>query len=253
MVIYFKSIFIIVFLIIMQTGSIAPVKQIFKVPISIYDISAGEYKPIELYIHSPKSEIGEWYELMLMAQNNGLRLAYSSEWFRGRQYMEEKHPEAEKDFIEGPLEWTGTVLDFNDETLNEGIILNPDKTIKTIKTKLGKEQGIILPHESKYIKDLDDTYMPLARHLWGVEDPKRDLPVYAYLLVEPNGFKPVVRGDWRWHYHGNRQVNVDASYDPAHGRFAARLVSEARPENVFTLKEYEDMLRQISGRPILIE
>jgi len=239
----------------MQTESVAPVKQIFRVPISIYDISAGQYKPIELYIHSPKSEIGSWHDLMWEMQRLGLgvRLAYSSEWFRGRQYLEKNHPEAEKDFIERPCEWTGTVLDFNDETLKEGITLCRDDIIASAKTILGKKQGIILPHENKYIKDLGDEYMPLVRHLWGVEDPKRELPDYAYLWVEPNGFKPVVHGLWDLTHRGDGRVDVNASYDPANRRFAARLVSEKRPKNTITQKEYEYILRQISKKPILIE
>jgi hypothetical protein len=211
----------------MTTRSIASVNQIFRVPLQIYDISAGGYRPVELYIHSPKSETGGWHELMLMAQDKGLRLAYSSEWFRGRQYLEKQQPEAEKDFIEGPLEWTGTVLDFTDETLKEGITLNPDGTIKNVKKILGKEQGIILPYESKCIKDLDDKYMPLVRHLYGVEDPRRDLSGDAYLWINSNGIRPVVRGSWDVPHPGYGRFYVDARYDPADcGWFAARLVSE---------------------------
>ena len=227
-------------------------KSILKIPLRIYDVENG-YRNSELYFAYPKSETGMWHELMLKAQNSGLRLAYSSEWYLARKLLENKHPEYEKDFIEGPSEWTGTVLDYDKEELIEGITLNPDKSIKNVKTKLGKKEGIILPHSSSYIKDMDDKYMPVISQLWGVKNPKRELIDYAYLWVDDSGFRPVVRGDWGWDRCDYGRVDADVNLDAAYWGFAARFVSDKKPKDIITKEKYDELMKELSGKTIFVE
>ncbi|MBS3053391.1 MAG: hypothetical protein J4469_02710 [Candidatus Aenigmarchaeota archaeon] len=245
-------------------------RQVFRVPLHVYDVAVGGCKPVELYIQSPKSETGNWANRKLAAQKSGVRLAYSSEWFLGRRYLEQKHPQIERDFIEGPFEWTDTVLDFDKEELVEGIILdphipeqeilaNPSAAIKTAKTRLGSREGIYLPHKSAYIKDIPDKHMKLIYYLWGVKDPKKELPDYTYLWIADNvwiadnGFRPVVRGDWGLGHRDGGRVGAGAGCGAACRGFAARFVSENRPENALTPQEYKALTQQFSERPILIE
>ncbi len=217
------------------TEIIAP-KRILRVPLRVYDISTKGYRDSELYVSNPKPTIGTWPEKMLEAQNSGRRSAISAEWFLGRRYLETNRPKEEQDFISGPLEWTGTVLDFSTGELLEGIELNPDGSIKTAK-RLGKKEGVVLPDKSAYVRDLGEEYMPLAQHLWGLEDPKRELPDYTCLWISP-GFRPVVRGGWA-HRHDLRRMDVGADYEASDGRFASRFVSDARPDNLITPEQYE--------------
>lgn len=202
--------------------------QTLEIPLSIYDVASGGIRSLTLYFDAKKSRTGDWYDLMLEAQRQGKRFAYSSEWFNGRRYLEQNNPQAEEDFITGVSEWTGTVLDYEQGALLEGITLDPDKSIASVKTRLGKKEGILLPPQSAYVKDLDDKYMALAIHLWGVQDPKRELPDYAYLYVS-HGFRPVVRGGWGWDRRDYGRVGAGAGYGAAGGGFAARFVSETKP------------------------
>lgn len=224
---------------------IAP-KRVVKVQLHAYDAGVKSYRDSDLYVHNPKSETGTWQECMLRAQNAGTRLAYSSEWFLARQYLEKNRPEEETDFINGPLEWTGTVLDFEHEELLEGITLNDDTSIKNTTIRLGKKDGIIMPHKNSYVKDFDDRYMLLASHLWGVQDPKRELPDYAYLGIS-HGFRPVVRGGWGNVRDGGR-VCVGAVFGASYRGFASRFVSDARPGNLIMPHEYTALAEKVGAK-----
>jgi len=213
-------------------------KQIFRVPMRVYDISSGTYRTFTRYFDEQPLDACKWTEQMLKAQGLGRRLSYSNEWSNAQKYLFKHNSEQEQHFID-TIAWTGTVLDFDDETLKEGIILNDDGTIAESRTVLRKKDGILLPHSSEYIKDLDDRYMMLISKLHGLKNPKRDLPDYAYLWVEPNGFRPVVRGHWHWRHRDDGRVDVNANYDPASRSFVARLVDEKRPSTSITKKEYE--------------
>src|SRR3989344_1021922 len=154
--------------------------QILEIPMRIYNAASGRTEELTLYFDSHKSDIGTWYEKMLGAQESGRRLPTSAEWFLGRGYLQQNNPQAERDFITWAGEWTGTVLDYERGVLLEGITVNPDRTIDA-KIRLGKKEGFQLPQESRYVKDMSDRYMRTIAHLWGIEDPKRDLPDYVYL------------------------------------------------------------------------
>jgi hypothetical protein len=166
---------------------------------------------------------------MLDAQSKGRRLPASAEWYLGRSYLQIHNPEAEEDFITGPREWTGTVLDYDRDQILEGITLKPNGDIANVKTRLGKKEGFKIPDESKYVKDIPERYMKTIAHIWGLQDPKRELPDYAFLYVpsSKSGFRPVVRGgDWFLHYRDDGRVDANASFDAAVRGFAARYVSE---------------------------
>ncbi len=170
----------------------------------------------------------------------------SGDEHEGRR-LSEPNPAQEK-----LIAWTGTVLDFGDETLKERIVLNNDGTIASSRA-FGKKDKIVLPHSSAYTKDLPDKCMPLIAYLHGVEDPKRELPDYAYVRVDANGIKPVVRGGWLVDRHGDGRVLVRADYGPAYGGFAAWQVDEKRPEGVITPQEYAEMQRRLEASTVLVE
>jgi hypothetical protein len=199
--------------------------MIFRVPLSVYTVPTG-YEARALYVHARKTKAGTWNELMLEAQNSGCRLPTSAEWYQARSALE--NTEAEKDFLEGPPEWTGTVLDYDKGELLEGITLGPGGEIESAR-RLGAAQGIILPTKNGYIENMPAEYTSLVAHLWGVE-PKV-LPGYTYLRVEPTGIRPVVRGYWGWLRHDDRRVNADADRGVADRGFAARFVSDSRPKD----------------------
>ncbi len=231
--------------------SIVAPRRILNVPLHRYDVLAQDYVDSRPYVASPKSELGNWYQLMLKAQNSGRRLATSAEWFLSRAYLQANRSEEEADFINGPLEWTGTVLDSEREELLEGIELNPDESIKSVNARLGRKEGIVLPGKSAYVKDLGDDHMPLAKHLWGVQDPKRELPDYAYLSIQP-GLRPVVRGRWP-HRRDDGRVDAYANYEASDGRFASRFVSETRPENLITPAEYNTLEQERDAKKAELE
>jgi len=192
-----------------------------------------------------------WQNQMSKAQRAGKRLSYSNEWSGAQRHYEQSDPHHEEKFVDTAA-WTGTVLDFGDETLKEGIILNPDGTIASAKRVLGQKDKIILPHSSGYVKDMKDGHMPLVAYLHGVKDPKRELPDYAYLWVEFKGIRPAVRGDWLVGYVG-RPVGVNAICGPASRRFAAWQVDEERPKGVITPAEYKEMQERLEKGVVLVE
>ncbi len=213
-----------------MTTAQTPLVRTLDVPLRIYDVLTGEYVEKTVRFDAKKSRTGDWYDLTLEAQRLGKRQNHSNEWFLGRQYLEHDNPKAERDFIEGPLEWTGTVLDYDREEIQEGLILNPDKSIASVGTRLGRKEGILLPDKSGYVKDFHQKYMGTMSQIWGVEDPMRGLPDYAYLYVTPNGFRPVVRGGWFLLRRDYRRVSANAGCAAADRRFAARFVSDTAPE-----------------------
>lgn len=239
-------------------------RQVFKVPLNIYDVSLGGYRQVTLYVRSPKTAEDGWVAQVLNAQRIVECVAGSSEWYQSCSYILKHYgEEAEKDFVTGPREWTGTVLDFDHEELLEGIRLredmpldevraNPYGAIESIRTRLGREQDIYLPHESKLVKDLPPKYTPLIRQLWGVSDLE-ELPDYTFLAVNPSGFQPVVRRDWGWSPRVDWRVDAGAGYGTVGRGFAARLVSEERPQDVLTREEYENLVKALSEKPELVE
>ncbi len=193
---------------------------------------------------------------MLSAQALGKRISYSWEWSVAQRYLRGHQPEQEQKLVD-TIAWTGTVLDFSDETLKEGITLNDDGSFKEARIVLGRKDGVFLPPKSAYVKDLDDKYMRLVSHLHGFKDPKRELPDYAYLGVNPNankdGRNPVVRGRWDFRHRLRRHVHVDAGYFAACGRFAAWLVDEKRSDNTITQQEYAELESKLRELSVLIE
>lgn len=173
---------------------------------------------------------------MLEAQASGKRLAYSSEWFRGRQYLEYNNPEAEKDFITGSLEWTGTVLDFSSDAILEGITLKPDGEIADVKVRLTPVEGFHLPRESGYVRNFDSIYTKTLAHMWGIENPQDNLPSYACLDLEPSGFRPVLRSYGPFGDRERGRVGAGADCDGAAWLFAARFVSETNPVEIVGAK-----------------
>jgi len=210
--------------------------MIFRVPLSVYTVPTG-YEARALYVHARKTKAGTWNELMLEAQNSGCRLPTAAEWYIAREFLKQRDPESEKDFIQNVSEWSGTVLDYTRGELLEGITLGPDGEITAVEKRLGREQGIVLPKKSGYVRNLDGIYIPLVHHLWGVEDIE-ELPEHAYLWVNPTGFTPVVRGRWVHETIDSRRDDVVARYGAEGVSYAARFASETRPEDA-TIIEFE--------------
>ncbi len=219
-------------------------RTVFKMPVRAYDITTGELVSMDRYLHGQQMEADLWQNQMLKAQRTGKRINYSNEWSGAQRYLGQRHPDQELRLVD-TVAWTGTLLDYTDETLKEGITLNEDGTIASAKTTLGKKEKVVLPTSSAYVKDLNDTHMPLISYLQGVKNPKRELPDYAYVWVTPSGIRPVVRGVWPWHGRDGGRVAVYAGCAPAGGRFAAWLVDEKLPENAVTLAEYEALERSL--------
>jgi len=226
------------------------VNRVFKVPVRAYDLSTGEVTTVNRYFAGQPMSPDTWPNQMLKAQNSGKRLSYSNEWSGAQRQYKQSNPKQDEQFI-AEVAWTGTVLDFGDETLKEGIVLNDDGTIASAKKVLGKKDKIVLPPASAYVKDMNDKHMPLIAYLHGVKDPKRELPDYAYLWVESKGIRPAVRGDWFVLNRGNWRVGVLAGFDPVNRRFAAWQVDEERPKDVITTAEYEEIQERFKGRVVL--
>ncbi len=225
--------------------------KVFRVPVQAYDLSTGELVAADRYFSGQPMGADTWINQMLKAQGARKRLAYSNEWSGAQRHYRKTDAEQEKKLVDTAA-WTGTVLDFNDETLKEDIVLNPDGTIASAKT-LGKKDKIVLPHASGYVKDLPDACVRLVAYLHGVANPKRELPDYAYVWVNANGIKPVVRSAWLVGRRDGGRVGVDAGCGPAGGGFAAWQVDEKRPENVITPQEYAEMLKESEELAILVE
>lgn len=226
------------------------INRVFKVPVRAYDLATGEVTTVDRYFPGQSMSPDTWQNQMLKAHRPRERLSYSNEWSGAQRHYVQSNPEYERQFVEATA-WTGTVLDFGDETLKEGIVLNSDGTIASSGKVLGKKDKILLPHSSAYVKDLSDKHMPLVAYLHGVKDPKRKLPDYAYLWLESRGIKPVVRGGWDVGGRGYRRVDVIAG--PADWWFAAWQVDEKRPKNVITPQEYEEMQRRLALNTVLVE
>lgn len=234
-------------------------EKIFKVPLRVYDLSTGEYRTVTIYHSGSPMGDNAWGNQMLKAQALGKRPSYSREWSGTQRYMKERQPEQELKLVD-TVAWTGTILDFNDGTLKEGITLNDDGSFREVRIVLTGKDGIFLPDESKYVKDLGDEYMGLVSHLHGLKDPKRELPDYAYLWIDPkankDGRNPVVRGRWSILCREDWRVDVKADCDAAGRRFAAWLVDENKPDNAITPAEYAEyakLERKLRESPVLIE
>ena len=221
--------------------------QKLRIPVIAYDAASGRNVSRTLYFDAKKAGYGNWPQTMLEAQARGEMLSKSGQWYRGRQWLENNNPDAERDFITGALEWTRDVLDYNQEALLTVDKLNPDGSIASAIT-FGKKDGFELPPESKYIKDMPDRCMKTISYLWGVENPKRELPDYAYLWVSP-GFRPVVRGARDLDPRDDRRVGANAPYDAGDRRFAARFVSATKPQElepryVLSKNDYEALVAE---------
>lgn len=214
-------------------------QTVYKVPVNAYDIATGELVPADRYLHDQPMDVDLWQNQMLKAQKAGRRIVYSNEWSGIQRYEKSKNPDFEARFVD-TVAWTGTVLDFGDETLKEGITLNGDGTIAEAEVVLGRKDKIVLPYENRCVKDLPEDCMPLISYLHGVKDPKRELPDCACIWVTPVGLRNVVRrGDWAWHDDDGRRVAVLTRYVPTDCRFAAWLVDEKLSENMVTRAAYE--------------
>lgn len=55
-----------------------------------------------------------WYDTKTLTQNLGHNyfLLTSAQWGRAREYLKQKYPELEKDFISGEYEWIDSLLAF---------------------------------------------------------------------------------------------------------------------------------------------
>src|SRR3989344_637312 len=210
------------------TTDITGAKHVFKTPVQAYDLATGQLVSADRYLSGQPMEADYWQNQMLKARRAGRRICYSNEWSGAQRYLREAHQEQELRLADTAA-WTGTLLDFEDETLKEGITLNDDGTIRGARTVLGRKDSIVLPHSSAYVKDLDDVHMPLIAYLHGgVINPKRELHNYAYLWITSNGIRPVVRGYWGFRDRDGRRGNVAADYGPAGRGFAAWVVDEER-------------------------
>lgn len=233
-------------------------EKIFRVPVQTYDVH-NVYTTSPIYFASSPMGDDTWENQMLKAHARGKRISYSREWSGTQRYMKEHQPEQELKLLNTPA-WTGTVLDFNDETLKERISLNPDGSFREARIVLARKDGILLPSESAYVKDLDDKYMPLVAHLHGLRDPKRELPDCAYLWINPKANRgginplvnPLVRGR-SLHDREATRVVVDSYFDVAFRRFAAWLVDEKKPDNVITPAEYAELERRLRESTVVIE
>jgi len=217
----------------------------------IYDAPTRAYRSNMLYFTSPKELADSWVSAMLMAQRSGLWVPLSAEWYQGRDCVLERYGEAaEKDFVGGAPEWTGTVLDYEHEELLESIrfredvpedeiLEDPYSCIKSA-TRLGAKDGFFLPDKGGEVKALSPRYRKTIQQLWGLGNPEK-LPDHAYLGIYANGFRPVVRGLRDWLGRGGRRVDVAAHFGPASRGFAARFVTDIGPKNAITPAEYREL------------
>jgi hypothetical protein len=230
-----------------------PNEKIFEVPMQIYNISTGRYETATRYLPEfPKNDL-IWKIHVQEAQKSGKWLTTSKEWSAVDRYFAEKEPEQEKRFVY-TIAFTGTVLDYRDNTLKEGVVLNPDGTIASAKTVLGEKEGIYLPHKSEYVKNLDGKHMPLISYLYDIKDPKRELPCNAFLEVEASDLRIIVRGGFCGIYGRDAgRTCISANESPTSWGFAAWFVDETMPENTITPEEYERIFAQLNGKTILVE
>jgi len=165
-----------------MTGRLA--EDVFRVSMGAYGIDFCTRPAV----------IDLWANHMLEAQAQGKRLIHSGEWCMAQRYVSTSKGKFEKYFCKVPAV-TGTVLDYNDKTLKEGITLNEDGTIKDAKIILGEKDGIFLPEESSVVRLLNKRYFPLISYLQGIDDIRTDSFYFdAPLAVrKPAGIVPVVR------------------------------------------------------------
>ncbi len=171
---------------------------VFKVPVKSYGVSTDGLVDTERYFEEEPMEPDVWQSQMLAAQRSGRRLCFSSEWSSAQRHYSGSEQEEKLVYIRA---LTGTVLDYEHEELLEGIELrddmpldemreNPLGAVKSVATRLGMRDGIVLPHSNVYVRDLPNKYMKFVAYLHGVKDPKRDLHEGAYIFVERQEASP---------------------------------------------------------------
>ena len=173
-----------------MTGRLA--EDVFRVSMGAYGIDFCTRPAV----------IDLWANHMLEAQAQGKRLISSDEWSKVQRYINFHKRGFERYFSKVPT-LTGTVLDYSDGTLKEGVTLNDDGTIKDAKIVLGEKQGIYLPSGGSLVRTLFEPrnkgkYVRLMSCLYGLRDPEKELfssefdEPFVYVR-KPEGIIPVVR------------------------------------------------------------
>ena len=199
-------------------------EEIFEVPIGRYeyDLVTREINPRAIEFDRRPLGVDFWHNQMLKAQKAGKRISYSNEWSDIYDYLGTRDREFQRHFLDTPS-WTGTVLDFTDNTLKEGITLNEDGTIADAKIVLGEKDGIILPRSRCHLRNLDKECLPCFAYLLGIKDPKKELSPDTYMWITPSGIRPVARG--MPYPRTDSHVLIDADYSPKEKWFSAWMVS----------------------------
>lgn len=195
------------------------------------------------WVYGP-AEDNNWTNHMLHAQSIGRPVLLSSEWSDTDRHIPQQSPLHGRFASRGA--YTGTILDYDDGTLKERIILNPDGSFAEIGVVLGEKEGIYLPvdvPDRGQIYALHDKYMPLIAHLFGIEpgkDPKRELSDTKF-LVYPKGRMVISRGDWQDLGGMIRDIRGRDQHESL-GRRSAWFADNKPPEGAITQKEYERFL-----------
>ncbi len=66
-----------------------------------------------------------WYDAKLWTQERNLLLPTSRQWSESRAYLEQEHPDTERDMITGPAEWTDSLIAWPNANGNYASNLNP--------------------------------------------------------------------------------------------------------------------------------
>lgn len=208
-------------------------KPVFKFPLRTHDAATQQRGVSYRFLDSRRMSADSWNNQMLKAQSYGRRIAYSYEWFIARRHFENSSYHQGSGLAYATI-WTGTVIDFTDETLKEGIRLNENGTIETARIVLGRKDGIRLPHSNVFLKDLGEEYIPLFSYLTGLKDPKKELGDRTFWVADA-GIRPVV---CKYGYILSASDNIDESFN-------AVLVSDTVPRDTVTQETYESLKMEL--------
>lgn len=175
------------------------------------------------------------YEIIMLIQSLGSQyfLPTSYQWSKSREFLKEKYPELEKDFISDKLEYVGSILAFPKEngeyspTLQIPEIKKGKAPLLIEQLKVEKEgdkyilkEGKVtevpgLPLKSGYIQGWDDDLglptkvgeKPNSKFEGGYFDVNKD---YNY----HEGLRVVVRGLWPW-YDPRRRFDILVKWHPS--------------------------------------